>query len=52
LEAVKDQQTLAELAKKLEVNQVLIAKCKSEFLDNIGATFEKTEKAEDNQVKT
>ena len=52
LEAVKGQQTLAELAKKFEVNPVMIARWKSEFPDNIGATFEKNEKADDSQVKT
>ncbi len=52
LEAVKGQQTLAELAKRFEVNPVIIARLKSEFLDNIGATFEKKEKANDSQVKT
>lgn len=52
LEAVKGQQTLAELSKKFEVNQVVISRWKTEFLENMSAAFEKTEKSEDNQVKT
>jgi transposase-like protein len=43
LEAVKNQQTLAELAKKFEVSPVIISKWKSEFLENLSATFEKAE---------
>ena len=43
LEAVKNQQTLAELAKKFEVNPVMISKWKSEFLENLSATFERSE---------
>jgi len=43
LEAVKNQQTLAELAKKFEVNPVMISKWKSEFLENLSATFERSD---------
>lgn len=43
LEAVKNQQTLAELAKKFEVNAVMISKWKAEFLANMAAAFEKAE---------
>jgi transposase-like protein len=43
LEAVKNQQTLAELAKKFEVNPVMISKWKAEFLANMSAVFEKTD---------
>jgi transposase-like protein len=43
LEAVKNQQTLAELAKKFDINPVMISKWKAEFLENISATFEKSE---------
>jgi transposase-like protein len=43
LEAVKNQQTLAELAKKFDVNPVVISKWKAEFMENLSATFEKTE---------
>lgn len=46
LEAVKNQQTLAELAKKFDVNAVMISKWKAEFLENLSATFERTESAE------
>ena len=43
LEALKNQQTLAELAKKFEVNPVMISKWKAEFLANMSAAFEKAE---------
>jgi transposase-like protein len=53
LEAAKEQMTLAELAKKYEVNPVVISRWKSEFLANIAAAFktgaeteEQTEKAD------
>ena len=42
LEAVKNQQTLAELAKKFEVNPIMISRWKAEFLANMGAIFEGT----------
>lgn len=45
LEAVKNQQTLADLAKKFEVNPVMISKWKAEFLENLSATFEREESA-------
>lgn len=50
LEAVKNQQTLAELAKKFEVNPVMISKWKAEFLENLSATFEKVEGSENDQL--
>jgi transposase len=43
LEAVKNQQTLAELAKKFDVSPVMISKWKAEFLENLSATFERSE---------
>ena len=43
LEAVKNQQTLAELAKKFDLNSVVIFKWKAEFLENLSATFERSE---------
>jgi len=43
LEAVKNQQTLAELSIKFELNPVVISKWKSEFLENLSATFEKSQ---------
>jgi transposase-like protein len=52
LEAVKGQQTLAELANKFEVNQVVIARWKAEFLENMSAAFERTEKAQDSDAKS
>lgn len=47
LEAVKGQLTAVEIAKKYEVNQVMVARWKGEFLDNISATFEKADKSEE-----
>jgi transposase len=41
LEAVKNQQTLVELAKKFEINPVMISKWKAEFMENLAATFER-----------
>ena len=52
LEAVKNQQTLAELAKKFEVNPVMISKWKAEFLENMSAAFEKGDNAEEESVDT
>ena len=43
LEAVKNQQTLAELAKKFDLNSVVISKWKAEFLENLSATFERSD---------
>jgi transposase-like protein len=39
LEAVKNQQTLAELAKKFDLNSVVISKWKAEILENLSATL-------------
>ena len=52
LEAVKNQQTLAELAVKFDVNPVMISKWKSEFLENMAAAFEKKEAIEKEDVDT
>lgn len=52
LEAVKNQQTLAELAKKFDVNPVMISKWKAEFLENMAAAFEKAGSAETESVDT
>jgi transposase-like protein len=46
LEAVKNQQTLAELAKKFDLNSVVISKWKAEFLENLSATFERSDSTE------
>ena len=43
LEAVKNQQTLAELAKKFDLNSVVISKWKAAFLENLSATFERSD---------
>lgn len=52
LEAIKNQQTLAELAVKFDVNPVMISKWKSELLENIAAAFEKKGAAEKEDVDT
>jgi transposase-like protein len=51
-EAVKNQQTLDELAKKFEVNPVMISKWKAEFLENLSATFEHTDATEHEEQDT
>src|SRR5690606_1964577 len=40
-EAAKNQSTLAELAKRFDLNLVVISKWKSEFLENMSAAFER-----------
>jgi transposase-like protein len=52
LEAIKGQQTLAELAKKFEVNQVVISRWKAEFLANMGSVFDKPGKSGEPDVDT
>lgn len=52
LEAVKNQQTLAELSKKFEINPVMISKWKSEFLENMSAAFDKSDSIEESSVDT
>ena len=52
LEAVKNQQTLAELAVKFEVNPVMISKWKAEFLENMSAVFEKEGSSKSDTVDT
>jgi hypothetical protein len=42
--------TLAELAKKFEVNPVMISRWKSELQSNMGSVFEKSGKAEEPDV--
>ena len=50
LEAIKNQQTLAELAVKFDVNPVMISKWKAEFLENMSAAFEKKGAAEKESI--
>jgi transposase len=50
LEAIKNQQTLAELAVKFDVNPVMISKWKAEFLENMSAAFEKKGAAESESI--
>ncbi len=52
LEAVKNQQTLAELAVKFEVNPVMISKWKTEFLENMASAFEKEGSSKSDVVDT
>jgi transposase len=52
LEAVKNQQTLADLAVKFDVNPVMISKWKAEFLDNMSAAFEKKGASEPESIDT
>ena len=42
IEAIKERQTLAELAKQFEVHANIISKWKQEFLDRSSEIFEKT----------
>ena len=50
LEAIKNQQTLAELAVKFDVNPVMISKWKAECIENMAAAFEKKGSAEKESV--
>jgi transposase len=50
LEAIRGQQTLAELAKKFEVNQVVIARWKAEFMQNMESVFDKGSKPDEPDV--
>lgn len=52
LEAVRNQQTLAELAVKYDINPVMISKWKSELVENIAAAFEKKGAVEKEEVDT
>ena len=52
VEAIKGQQTLAELAKKYEINQVVISCWKSEFLANMESVFDKPGKSEEPAADT
>jgi transposase-like protein len=52
LEAIKNQQTLAELAVKFDVNPVMISKWKAECLENLSAAFEKKGAADKESVDT
>lgn len=52
LEAVKNQKTLAELAKLFDVNPIMISRWKAELLANMGSVFEKSGKSEEPDVDT
>lgn len=47
LEAIKNQQTLAELSKKFDVSPVVISKWKSELLEKLPGIFDKPGSASD-----
>ena len=51
-EAAKNQQSLAELAKKFEVSPVMISQWKAAFLENMSAAFEKGKSSEEPEVET
>lgn len=44
IEAIKNQETLAELGHRFEVNPVMISKWKNEFLENMDRVFDKNTK--------
>ncbi len=52
LEAVKNQQTLAELSKKFDVSPVMISQWKAAFLENMSAAFERSNHQETEEVNT
>jgi transposase len=39
LEAIREQQTLAEIARKYDINPVLVTKWKKQALENMGSLF-------------
>ena len=50
LEAIKNQQTLAELAKKYDVNPTMISNWKAEFLEKMASVFDGHVQKEDNAL--
>ena len=52
LEAIKGQHTLAELAKKYELNQVVISRWKAEFQANMSVIFEKEGRSAEPDIDT
>lgn len=47
IEAIKNQETMAELSKKFEVNPVMISKWKNEFLEKVDSVFDSKGKSSD-----
>ena len=47
LEAIKNQETLAELGKKFDVSPIVISKWKSELLDKLPGIFDRPGSASD-----
>lgn len=52
IEAIRGQQTMAELAKKYELSQVVISRWKSEFLANAGSVFDHPGKSDEPDIDT
>lgn len=52
LEAIRGQHTLAEIALKYELSQVVISRWKAEFLENMGSVFERPGKSDEPDVDT
>jgi transposase-like protein len=50
LEAIKEQQTLAELSERFEVSPVVISRWKKEFKENMSRAFEKGNESEEKSV--
>lgn len=51
IEALKERETLEELAKRFGVSAVMISRWKKEFLANSAAAFEKDEKSDREREK-
>jgi len=51
-EAVKNQETLAELPKRFDISPVMISQWKAAFLENMSAAFEKGKSKEEPDVNT
>lgn len=52
LEAMKEQQTLAELSERFEVSPVVISRWKKEFQQNMDKAFEKGNEPDEKSVDT
>ena len=51
LEAVKNQLTAAQIAKKFDVSPVIVSRWKTEFLENMSAAFIKSSDEENDSEK-
>ena len=52
LDAVRERETLAELAKKYEVSPVVISRWKKEFIENSRAVFEGKGEVDEDRKRT